>query len=99
RLTPSSPAPYTTLFRAGLVVLDDDDGPARVHQPVEQVEQLLDVGQVQPGGRLVEEVDPALVPHVGGELEPLPFTTRQRGERLSEDRKSTRLNSSHVSIS
>jgi hypothetical protein len=41
-----------------LVVLDDDDRLARVHQPVEQAEQVVDVGEVQAAGRLVEHVDP-----------------------------------------
>jgi hypothetical protein len=45
-----------------LVVLDDDDRLARVDEPVEQPEQLLDVGQVQAGGRLVEHVDSPLSP-------------------------------------
>jgi len=40
-----------------LVVLDDDDRLAGVDEPVEQGEQLLDVGEVQAGGRLVEDVD------------------------------------------
>ena len=43
-----------------LVVLDDDHRLAGVDQPVEQAEQLLDVGEVQAGGRLVEDVDAAL---------------------------------------
>ena len=44
-----------------LVVLDDDDRLAGVDEPVEQAEQLLDVGEVQAGGRLVEDVDVALL--------------------------------------
>ena len=56
-----------------LVVLDDDDRLAGVDEPVEQAEQLLDVGQVEAGGRLVEDVDAALVGHVRGQLEPLPL--------------------------
>ena len=67
-----------------LMVLDDDDRLAGVDQPVEQSEQLFDVGQVEAGGRLVEDVDTALVGHVGGQLEPLPFAAGQRGERLAE---------------
>src|SRR5919201_1937750 len=55
-----------------LVVLDDDDRLAGIDEPVEQAEQLLDVGEVQAGGRLVEDVDGALLGHVGGELESLP---------------------------
>ena len=66
------------------VVLDDDDRLAGVDQAVEQAQQVRDVGQVQPGRRLVEHVDAALVGHVDRELEPLPFATRQRGERLTE---------------
>jgi len=55
------------------VVLDDDDRLAGVDEPVEQAEQLLDVGEVEAGGRLVEDVDAALLGHVGGQLEPLPL--------------------------
>src|SRR5215217_7047457 len=53
-----------------LVVLDDDDRLAGVDDPVEQAEQLLDVGEVQARGRLVEDVDVAPLRHLGGELEP-----------------------------
>ena len=67
-----------------LVVLDDDHRLAGVDQPVEQAEQLLDVGEVQAGGRLVEDVDAALLAHVGGQLEPLPLAAGQRGQRLAE---------------
>jgi len=42
-----------------LVVLDDDDRLAGVDEPVEQAEQLLDVGEVEAGGRLVEDVEAA----------------------------------------
>src|SRR6202043_3006163 len=35
---------------APLVVLDDDPRLAGVEEPVEQAEQLLDVGEVEPGG-------------------------------------------------
>ena len=47
-------------------------------------EQLREVGQMQPGGQLVEHVDTALFTHVRCELEPLPLSARQRGERLAE---------------
>jgi len=43
-----------------LVVLDDDDRLAGVDEPVEQAEQLLDVGEVQAGSRLIEDVDAPL---------------------------------------
>src|ERR1700738_3805282 len=66
-----------------LVVLDDDDRLAGVNEPVEQTEQLLDVGEVQTAGRLVEDVDAALLAHVRGQLESLPFAAGQRGEWLA----------------
>jgi hypothetical protein len=49
-----------------LVVLDHDHRLAGVDESVEQTEQLLHVGEVQPRGRLVEHVDAALVGHVDG---------------------------------
>ena len=49
----------------GLVVLDHDHRLAGVDDPVEQAEQLLDVGEMQAGGRLVEDVDAALVARGG----------------------------------
>ena len=67
-----------------LVVLDDDDRLAGVDEPVEQAEQLLDVGEVEAGGRLVEDVDVALLGHIGSQLEPLPLAAGQRSERLAE---------------
>jgi hypothetical protein len=51
------------------VVLDDDDRVARLDQPVEP----LDIGRVQPGGRLVEHVEGVAAPgalQLGGELDP-----------------------------
>ena len=67
-----------------LVVLDDDHRLARVDEPVEQAEQLLDVGEVQTRRRLVEHEDAALLRHVRGELEPLALAARQRGKRLAD---------------
>jgi len=43
----------------GLVVLDDDHRLTRVDEPVEQSEQLFNVGEVQAAGRLAEDVDPS----------------------------------------
>ena len=42
-----------------LVLRDDDDRLAGVDEPVEQTEQLLDVGEVEAVRRLVEGVDAA----------------------------------------
>ena len=41
------------------VVLDHDDRLTGVDQAIEQPEQLLEIGEVQPGGRLVEHVHAA----------------------------------------
>src|SRR5690606_9173603 len=68
----------------GLVVLDDDHRLAGVHQPVEEPQELLDVGEVEAAGGLVEDVDAALLAHVGGELEPLTLPAGQRREGLAE---------------
>src|SRR5690606_41542129 len=95
RLLPRPPRstlfPYTTLFRSPLEV-----------DPLE-------------GGRLRGELRPAALEHLGGAVDDLPPVVRRRappaGERLPGghhrvpgvlargDRKSTRLNSSHVKIS
>jgi hypothetical protein len=39
------------------VVLDNDDRRASVDEPAQQRQQLLHVGEVQAGGRLIEDVD------------------------------------------
>src|SRR5687767_2036834 len=69
------------------VVLDDDHGVARFDQAVQHLEQLLDVGEVQPGRRLVEDVERL----AGGaprqlrrELHPLRLSPRERRGRLAE---------------
>src|SRR4029450_10473191 len=51
-----------------LVVRDDNDRLAGVDEPVKQAEQLLDVGEMQACGRLVEDVEAALLAHLGGQL-------------------------------
>ena len=68
-----------------LVVGDDDHRLARLHQPVEQAQQALDVGEVQAAGRLVEDVDPAFLGQVGGQLETLLLAAGQGREWLAED--------------
>src|SRR5580693_1656742 len=67
-----------------LVMLHDNDRLARVDESVEQAEQLLDVGEVQPRGWLVEDVNATFLAQVGGQLEPLALASGQRGERLTK---------------
>ena len=55
-----------------------------VDEAVEQAEEVLDVGEVQAGGRLVEDVDVALLGHLRGQLEALALTAGQRREGLAE---------------
>jgi hypothetical protein len=54
---------------------------------------------VQAGGRLVENVDAALLGHVSDLLEPLPLTTGQCGERLTESQVQLNPPSFEIGIS
>jgi hypothetical protein len=66
------------------VVFDDDDGGAGVDEPVEQCDEVVDVGGVQAGGGFVEDVHLAWFVEFGGELEALAFAAGQGGEWLAE---------------
>ena len=68
------------------VVLDDDDGVAALDERVESVHQLLDVGQMKPRRRLVQQVQGFAARRFGelvGELDALRFTARERVGRLA----------------
>ena len=69
------------------VVLDDDHGVARFDQTVELRDQLFDVGGMQAGGWLVENIQrvAALDPlQLGGELDALGLTTGKLRGGLAE---------------
>src|SRR5213594_3685092 len=69
------------------VVLDDHHGVAVLDQPVQHLEQLLDVREVQPRRRLVEDIEGAAgrpARQLGGELHALRLAARERGGRLAE---------------
>jgi len=69
------------------VVLDHDNRVPGYDEPVEHLEQALDVCEVQAGGRLVKDVERAAGRHLGelgGELHTLGFTAGQRRRRLAE---------------
>src|ERR687897_3629243 len=69
------------------VVLDDDDGVPRVHEPVQYGEQLLHVREVEPGRRLVQDVDgPARRPlaQLARQLYALRLAAGESGRRLPE---------------
>ena len=69
------------------MVLDQENGMAGVDQPVQRLEQALDVGEVEAGGRLVEDVDGVLRALQGAQLardlDPLRLAARQRRRRLA----------------
>jgi len=69
------------------VVLDDDDRVAGIAQLVQHLQQQVDVGEVQPRGRLVEDVEGAAGVALGElerELDPLRLATGERGRALAE---------------
>ena len=69
------------------VVLDDDDRVALVDQALEHSEQLVDVIEMKPRGRLVQHVDRApggSLLQLGGQLDALRLTAGERGRRLAE---------------
>jgi hypothetical protein len=69
------------------VVLDDEQRVPRLQQLAEGREQLRDVVEVQPGRRLVENVEHAVAGlrrEVRGNLDPLRLAARQRRRRLPE---------------
>ena len=69
------------------VVLDQHDRVAGVDEPVQLAQQQRDVGRVQPGGGLVEQVERVPAPgplQLGGELDPLGLAAGELGGRLAE---------------
>ena len=69
------------------VVLDDQHRVAGVDEIVQHLQQQLDVGEVQAGRRLVEQVERpagAFLDQFAGELHPLGLAAGERGRRLAE---------------
>jgi hypothetical protein len=70
------------------VVLDHDDAVAVLHQPLQRAHQQRHVGGVQPGGRLVEEVQVtarlARAGEVARQLQALRLAAGQRRRRLRQ---------------
>lgn len=56
-----------------LVVSDEDDRLTRADEPIEEIEQMADIGKKEAAGWLVENVDAALFGHLDRQLEPLPL--------------------------
>ena len=53
-----------------------DDGVTTGDEPVDDAEQMVDVGRMKTGGRLFSDVDIAGLNPLGGELEALRFPGR-----------------------
>ena len=69
------------------VVLDNDDGVAAVGKALQDAEQFLDVGEVETGGRFVQDVHRAAggsSGQLGRELDPLCLAAGKLGGRLAE---------------
>src|SRR3954452_21450986 len=69
------------------VVLDHEDGVPTVDEAMQDLEELLDVGEVESGRRLVEDIQrPArrAPRQLGRELDPLGLAPRQRRRGLTE---------------
>src|SRR3712207_7878147 len=78
--------PYTTLFRSGMLFLNPGSaGPRRFHLPVSVARLEL----------MPEDVSAALIDLSIGP----PRAMKDRRPPVRQDRKSTRLNSSHANIS
>jgi hypothetical protein len=65
-------------------MLDDDYRVAVVYELVQQCQELVDIREVQAGGRLVQHICRDLLRHLDGQLEPLSFSAGQGGERLTQ---------------
>ena len=92
---PSGPAPGPEVDHpvGGLdhveVVLDEQHRVAGVHQVAEDTQQLVDVVQVQPGGRLVEDVElaaaaPRAERQLARDLDALRLAAGERGRGLAQ---------------
>ena len=70
------------------VVLDDEDGVAAVDEALQAVEEAGDVGQVETGGGLVEDVEDVVAAlqlrQFGGQFNALGLAARERRGRLAE---------------
>ncbi len=68
-------------------MFDHNDSIAQIHQALEHVEQPLDVFEVQPGGRLIQDVERAAglaLAQFARQLDALRFAAGKRGGRLAQ---------------
>src|SRR5690606_39445452 len=83
--------PYTTLFRS-------DDGNPALHEAADHLEKDFDLVRGEDGGRLVHDDNVGFAGNGLRDFDHL-LLTHAEVAHARRDRKSTRLNSSHVKIS
>ena len=69
------------------VVLDDHHGVARVHQLLQNLDELVDVGGVEAGGGLVQDIDGlagGALGQLSGQLDPLCLAAGEGGGGLAQ---------------
>ena len=69
------------------VVLDDNDGVARIHQLLQHLDQAVDIRNVQAGGGLVEDIDRLAGAAAGqliGQLDTLRLAAGEGGSALAQ---------------
>src|SRR5699024_11401540 len=98
RLPLSTCFPYTTLFRSGLEPVEVLALARRIRVLENRGAGVPELGDSRLGLGVLADVDLAEDPIVAGQLALEPNAGSTAGLGV-EDRKSTRLNSSHVSIS
>ena len=70
-----------SLFNHIKMMLDDDDRVAKVCQPIEDLQQLLHIIKMEPGGWFVKDIErPPCLPaaELAGELDPLRLAAGKR---------------------
>src|SRR5437762_13880116 len=69
-------------------MLDHQDGMPRLHQPLQTVQQALDIGEMQAGGGFVENIEimstTAHFAQLGREFDPLRLTTGKNSGGMTE---------------
>ena len=68
-------------------MLDDEYGVPLLHESIEDIEELLYIGEVETGCRLIEDIEGLSCRSLGEvecELDTLRLSARERGCRLSE---------------
>ena len=93
-VSPLGPEVYQIVgvFNDLKIMLDNQDRMAAFDQLLKGVQQLLDIGKMQPGGRLIKDEQRALVSGVfgallgnmRGQLQALSLATGQRGQGLTQ---------------